>query len=1044
MDHLPYPENPAHQPIRVPNFVAVGVVACATDRPVDRWRKSARPLRAHNLLEQTTTLQKWLYFGLISRCTGEDVDVEAFNSRGTLVSQAILEASFCAIDIDDELQDVELGLRAFSQELLGLLELSQIDEDLFHDADSIILSIRVLADYLRRAYRNHTNDSEDLLLRHHDEYNNRFAPAGLQCAILRKRMSWHWGWCASVVSEILQSYTASTAYYLSAIPCPRVVAGNPDHRNCTDEKCNLNYDERNYQQAHTSQCQGDEHGHCQMIDAPVEDIANILQAGGIPLVKLTSRGLVAKRVEYGLPYVAATHVWAGGLGNPKGNIMWLCQLQELSRLTALSQKAIRRFQDDPLPETWLPTICETIINPFRWLPKSSPTWYWIDTLTIPRVDEETAFPHYIETVLEKRVLAIDRMTQTYAAADSAVVLDPELRRLNLRWYQRPTDPDDCEVDRILLQIFSSILISSWMTRCWTYQEGAVAKELLVKLSHDDLFPMRLARSDVVARNLRRLKDSRFSDIHDMLDETSAWFSRLPATQEGDANVGRKEIDKDDPEVFTRIWNDLAARSTTRTIDRLSILSLLVDLRPSEVRQEHPRARLKAIFKAQEKLPLALLFQPPLTGEEEHETIREFEKEEAAEVSRGKSLRPYEEDDSYPLPTSLRSKRLPGQLGWMERGESQDEYIYFDTELLKAGIRQPALFKLPPSAIGSATQHKLLDTSQPCSFDIDFSLASQSKQQQARALPALFLLTSSKAEAGDAFRLSDSTFPGVLLEELGPSRISAEAGAPQNTLQFRYICHVTCSSFNALDEDWLIRSGCPINIGRVPFVDDFKYRIDCKFSNVTAPSSHRIRGFVPEWITAFYILTTIMPVLVFYYIVCFGLCCIAGFAHAPGSFPRNWLAMIGFLFVFRWLFFSFNNTRDYRLAAIQINFKEWVNGIGGTDGTPIIDSQRAHTGFNVNMNLRDTLALTLLCSIFIIAGAAKYSDEGYRWMIAVGGSGLGELLMRWGLELCLPTSRFWGALPAGGRPEHPGARNEYLSPSRLTRWLKLLLGDSENY
>ena len=188
------------------------------------------------------------------------------------------------------------------------------------------------------------------------------------------------------------------------------------------------------------------------------------------------------------------------------------------------------------------------------------------------------------------------MTQTYAAADSAIVLDPELRQIDLQWYQRATDPNGNEADQVLLESFSSILVSSWMTRCWTYQEGAMAKELLVKL-RNHLFPMRLARSDTLRRNRRRLQRSEYSDIHDMLDEASAWFSRLPATRDDDAGVGRKQIsegDEGEPELFIRIWNDVAARSTSRTVDRLSILSLLVDLRPNEVRENHPRARLKSI------------------------------------------------------------------------------------------------------------------------------------------------------------------------------------------------------------------------------------------------------------------------------------------------------------------------------------------------------------------------------------------------------------------------------------------------------------------
>ncbi|MCJ1228925.1 hypothetical protein MMC12_005589 [Toensbergia leucococca] len=1041
MDHLPYPTNPVHAPLHVPNLVnADTVVNCHADRPVQRWRTEVRCCGARSLRGLARRLQKWLYFGLISRSIGKSVAVQDFLSDGMLTSKhlpGLLRANLKAIQADNKLgrilQEVELELRAFTVEFVNA-SFAVHSDNYKYDAQVIILSIRILTDSLWRACRNHEDYAKDAFMRHDKKFDSPFAHAGLHCAILRHRMSWEDGWCPSMVSSLLQTLTASTAYYLSAINRSRPELGAPNHRNCTYNRCKLDYNEKNYQQAHTRQCQDDGSVHCEMVQAPLDDVMDVLEEGGIPLMKLQSNKLVASRAKYGLPYVAATHVWAGGLGNPKGNAVWLCQLQEIVRLTASSQRAINRFEPGPNPQRFLPAIWETIVNPFRLLPKSPPAWFWMDTLNVPRVDEASVPQEYANSVWEKRTFAVDRMTQTYAAADSAIVLDPELRQLDLQWSQYATDIDDNKADQVLLQIFSSILVSSWMTRCWTYQEGAMAKELLIKLG-DDLFPMRLARSNVLARNRRRLRDSDYSDIHDMLDETSAWFSRLPATREIDASVNRKEISEGEPEVFTRIWNDVAARSTTRTVDRLSILSLLVDLRPSEVRQEHPRARLKAIFKSKEKLPLALLFQPPLTAEERDEASDEFDKEEKAERDRGKILRPYVEDTLYPLPTSLRSKSLPGQLGWMRRRGPQDNFIFFDSDLLSAGLRQPSLFRLPSSSVGSATTYRLHDGSVPCSFDMHLNLTQRHEHRQAANAPNLYLLVSSTLHTQDAIHLSQIPFYGILLtlENTNRTHTMADGWRPRDVWQFHYICHVSCDSFLVLDSDQPEDSACQIELERKPFTDNYEYRIRCDFSNVTAPSGHRIRGSIPAWITAFDIMATIMPILVLYYLICFGFTCIPVFAHTPGTFSKGWLAMIGFLFAMRWLFFTWNNHREYGKAANEIMFKEWVNGIGGSDdgSTRIIDSRRQHTGFGIHMSPRDTLALALLCSIFIAAGAAKYSDKGLRWMIAVGGSGLGELLLRWGLEMCLPSSRFWGALDQEGMPEHPALRKEYLSPSRLT-------------
>ena len=1038
MDHLPYPANPAHDPLRVPLLLkAHTVVDCRASSPVGRLRASRR---SHHLPELTRQLQKWLYFGLISRCIGINVAVQDFHSDQRLHSRhlpGLLRHNPIVNALETDLKDVELALRQFSIDHLEPYSSFNQNVDNYN-AQLVVLSIRILTDSLWRADRNYGEFADDTFMRHNERYDNPFAPAELHGAILRNRMSWQEGWCKSMVSRLLKTFTASSAYYISAFRHTRAANHGINHEHCTDDRCKLNYDPKNYQYAHTSQCQEDRNEYCRMVEAPRSDVMNILQDGGIPLIKIESNNLVARRAKYGVPYVVATHVWAGGLGNPKGNSMPLCQVQEMSRLTVSSQEALLRFKPSPTPEDVFPTIWETIVNPFRLLPKSPPAWFWIDTLNIPNVDNSSVAKELADDVWAKRTMAIDRMTQTYAAADSAIVLDPEVRQVDLQWHQSASDPDDDGADAVLLQIFASILISSWTTRCWTFQEGAMAKELLVKLK-GDIFPMQFARRDVLARNRRRLRDRQYSDIHDMLDEMSAWFSRLPATQENDESVGRKEISQGDdgtPEVFTRIWNDLAARSTSRTVDRLSILSLLVDLKPSEVRQEHPRARFKAIFKANEKLPLALLFHPPLTAKEREEVSSQFDKEEAAEIERGKTLRAPMKDTSYPLPTSLSSKPLPSQLGWMRQGEN---FIFFNNDLLNAGLRRPSLFTLPVPFRANISQYRFYDVSIPCRFTMHLDLVPREERAQISEVDNVHLLTSSELKATDAFQSSHMTFYGVLLTRESHSLRRNGMGG-QNTREvctYRYLCHVTCDAFETHESEHYSTSsgrGRTENISRERLVDNCEYRIRCDFSNVGAPSRHRIRGFAPPWITAFNIRTTIMPILLFYYLVCFGFTCIPVFAHTPGAFPRGWLAMIGFLFMMRLLLYTWNTGRDYRKAVYEVQFNAWVNGIGGDDdAAPIIDSQSRHSGFNINLSLRDSLTLALLCSVFIVAGAARYSDTGLRWMIAVGGSGLGELLLWWGLELCLPTSRFWAPGGIDGWRELPALRAEYLSPSRLTRW-----------
>lgn len=178
----------------------------------------------------------------------------------------------------------------------------------------------------------------------------------------------------------------------------------------------------------------------------------------------------------------------------------------------------------------------------------------------------------------------------------------------------------------------------------------------------------------------------------------------------------------------------------------------------------------------------------------------------------------------------------------------------------------------------------------------------------------------------------------------------------------------------------------------------------------------------------------MPLLVLYYLFVFGLICIPVFARTAGKFPPGWLALAGFLIMVRWLSFAMNNIGEYANGCHKIMFKEWVNGMQGTGHEPVIPTHHQNTGFHIHMTSRDTCALLLVSMVLIISGAAKYDNENLRWIIAVGGLGLGELFYRWLLELSLPNSRFWAAVGVDS-PEHPTLRRDFMSKSRFTAFLK---------
>lgn len=119
------------------------------------------------------------------------------------------------------------------------------------------------------------------------------------------------------------------------------------------------------------------------------------------------------------PYVAVSHVWSDGLGNPRNNTLPECQLERLQKyVNALYPQALH------------------------------PIAFWIDTISVP---------------LRKdlRRIAIWRMAETYKAADKVLVIDD--------WLLQTDFTGNASLD--LLKVKSC----DWAKRLWTLQESLLTQ-----------------------------------------------------------------------------------------------------------------------------------------------------------------------------------------------------------------------------------------------------------------------------------------------------------------------------------------------------------------------------------------------------------------------------------------------------------------------------------------------------------------------------------------------------------------------------------------
>lgn len=199
------------------------------------------------------------------------------------------------------------------------------------------------------------------------------------------------------------------------------------HQSCTRATCvAYHIDKTVYRHQHVQEdCK------CSFLSVDMGQLCAILSAGSIPVVKpLPTHGQhhpMTLALEPSRPgvYVAISHVWSDGMGNPTSNSIATCQIQRIFGAVA----------DIPSHE--------------------APTPIWLDTLCCPVDPKHT------------KKLAISKMKQTYEEAACVLVLDKSL--------EGHASATMTPFEHVL-----RIYISGWMTRLWTWQEGAAAAQLYFK------------------------------------------------------------------------------------------------------------------------------------------------------------------------------------------------------------------------------------------------------------------------------------------------------------------------------------------------------------------------------------------------------------------------------------------------------------------------------------------------------------------------------------------------------------------------------------
>ena len=230
------------------------------------------------------------------------------------------------------------------------------------------------------------------------------------------------GWCPSAVEEAKARYNGMQT--LNIICNMEKLKPVRDHRRCTPRSC-LHYqiNTTNYSLSHAQEGCG-----CSTLEVDSHAITKMLMTGksSLPLLKIVlSDDLEDLRIDL-VPsspdsqYVALSHVWADGLGNPFSNSLHRCQLARLKQL--IEQLDTSTVSSDSKPASLL----------------------WLDTLCCPAVEGPG------------KQTAIQKLRQVYQGADKVLVLDASLFSVN---------SEHLHFSEIAIRAYTS----PWMRRLWTLQ-----------------------------------------------------------------------------------------------------------------------------------------------------------------------------------------------------------------------------------------------------------------------------------------------------------------------------------------------------------------------------------------------------------------------------------------------------------------------------------------------------------------------------------------------------------------------------------------------
>ncbi|RDW58737.1 hypothetical protein BP6252_13213 [Coleophoma cylindrospora] len=467
MDHCPLPYNFVHPPVKVKCFSIDEYPYGEVDfleYPASRgWKHSdlngysqihhgiettissmaPQPGPVRTPTERNPTFQTWAFFGLMSEVFQKQVTRASFISVGEDGQEYIDTSVFPKLVRDFIFQvraqsdggpeeqeakswkciDVVLSCLQQMKDLIsGVQARDGVAPEILDEALALSLEILLndLLPAMTQAYEtiipqelSEYLDKEGIVLEGDSPAQNPTEVPFLSLYFQRRLKED--GWCTTEIERIYHSMPSPPSrYYISMLDRPQPELS---HKDCTSSSCIYwGMKETKYITKHTTDdCA------CEDVAMPQVDVEAILEHGSYPLIvpDLTNAGPDGKLYVKMVPssperkYVAISHVWADGMGNPGANMIPLCLFKHLSKMVREAFGA------------------------------ASDVYFWFDTLCFPLKPDEAY----------KK--AMEAMRDTYEHADLVLVIESYLMSQD---FAPITEDEAC----------LRILCSRWSGRLWTF------------------------------------------------------------------------------------------------------------------------------------------------------------------------------------------------------------------------------------------------------------------------------------------------------------------------------------------------------------------------------------------------------------------------------------------------------------------------------------------------------------------------------------------------------------------------------------------------